>query len=406
MDQFATTPEEAAKPADQQPPAPVRGPDGKFQRKEQTPPATQEPPKPPDKKPDETPKPPENKAPETPKPGDKPPDKPSDKAPVTAPELRKAYDTLKTEHAKIKSEFENFKKATSTPKEDPEKKALQEKLSVAEKRLGELDETLRYTNYERSPEFRDKYQKPYEDAYVAGRKKVATLDVEERAIETEDPATGEKSKKVIQEARPATEADFDRLMQITDDRQARQLAKQLFGADAPIAMAMREKVVELSQAGQSAIENYKKEGAAREKQAQEMTTRQKAEINAAWTQLNKAIVEKHPHLFAPVEGDDEGNALLEKGFAFVDRAFGEDAAKIPPQELVKIHSQIRNRAAGFGRQVLINKRQAAEIKELKAQLEELQRSEPGGGDGGRPKPDEDAGKYGEAALDRYAQPAS
>jgi hypothetical protein len=403
LDQFSTTPEEAAKPADQQPPAPVRGADGKFQKKDATPPATPEPPKPPEKKPDETPKPPEVKAPETPK----PPDKPDVKPPVTAPELRKAYETIKAEHATLKKEFENFKTAAATPKEDPEKKALQEKLSATEKRLGELDETLRFTNYERSQEFKDKYQKPFEDAYVAGRRKVATLDIEERAIEVEDPATGEKTKKVIQEARPATEADFDRLMSVTDDREARKMAKQMFGADAPIAMAMREKVTELNQAGHAALEDYKKNGAAREKQAQELTTKQKAEINSAWTQLNKSIIEKYPHLFAPVEGDDEGNELLQKGFAFVDRAFGEEAMKLSPQELVKIHSQIRNRAAAFGRQVYVNKKQAARIKELEGQIKALEESGPGAGEGGRPKPsDEEAGKYGEAALDRYAQPAA
>lgn len=390
LNEFATDSATAEKPADQQPPAPVRGPDGKFAPREK--PAEiepDEPPKPPEKKP-EAAKPPEKPA--EPKPGEAP------KAPVTAPELRKAYENLKNEHATLKKEHETLK--TAKPPEDVEKKQMAVKLQAAEKRLSELDETLRFTNYERSPEYKEKYEKPYIQAYQLGRKRISTLDVVERA--TENPDTGER--KIEQQARPATPEDFDVLVSITDDREARKMAKQMFGEDAGIALAHREKVHEASQAASAAVEDYRKNGAEREKQQQEMTAKQRAEVQQEWERLNKATVEKYPKLFGPIEGDKEGNELLEKGFAMVDRAFSTDANKLSPLELAKLHTQIRNRAAGFGRQVMINKRQAAQIKELEAKLKEIEESVPGGGDGAPIKPAGEA-KFGEDALDGYSHRA-
>lgn len=401
LDQFSVTPDVADKPVDQQPPAPVRGKDGKFT------------PKAPDKSPDKSPdKPaePVDKAPDKvsdkfpDKAPDKAPDKPGDKQPVSAPELRKAYETLKSEHSNLRKEIETLK--TAKPAEDPEKKQMAEKLTAAEKRLAQLDETVRFTNYERSDEYKDKYLKPYTEAYVMGRKKFATLDIVEKAIEVEDPATGERTKKIIQAERPATEADFDSFVAIADDREARKVAKQLFGDDAAIAMQHREKVHELNAVRQGALDEYQKNGVERDKQRAEMTAKQRAELDAEWNRINTATAEKYPHLFKEIADDKQGNELLAKGYAFVDRAFGPDAQKMPPQELVKLHAQIRNRAAAFGRQVLVTKRQAAQLKELQEKIKALEESGPGAGDGDpNKKTGDELTGFGEAALDKYAHTA-
>lgn len=401
LDQFATTTQDAEKPLNEQPPAPVRGTDGKFQKKEAAiAPATPETPKPaevPDKPAEKPVEKPVNKPVEV-----KADPKPGDKQPVTAPELRKAYETLKAEHAILKKEHETFK--TAKPVEDPEKKQLSEKVASYEKRLAQLDETLRFTNYEKSEEYKSKYLQPFHDAFAAARKKVASLDVVERSQEVEDPNTGEKTAKIMQKGRPATENDFDQLCSIPDDRQARQYAKQMFGEDAAIAMNHREKVLELNETRQKALDEYQKTGAEREKQHAELTAKQRAELSSAWEQTNKAALEKFPAWFAPIAGDVEGNDLLEKGMAMADRAFG-DTSKIPPGDLVKLHAAIRNRAAGFGRQVLLNKRLSAKVTELEKQLKEIQESAPGAGEGGPAKKDDDMENYGENALSRYAHQA-
>lgn len=402
LDQFASTPQEAEKPTNEQTPAPVRGADGKFQKGGKPP-----------EKPAEAiklnePEKPVEKAPEKPaeKPAEKPvekaPEKPAEKVPVSAPELRKAYETVKAENAKLKKDAEIFK--TAKPVEDPEKKQLAEKLTAAEKRLAQMDETIRFTNYEKSDEYKAKYLQPFHDAFIAGRKKVASLDVVERSQEIEDPNTGEKTLKVTQKGRPANEADFDQLTAIPDDRQARQFAKQMFGEDFAIAMQHREKVLELNDTRQKALDEYQKTGAEREKQHAELTTKQRTELNSIWEQSIKSAVEKYPSWFAPTEGDEEGNALLEKGFSMADRAFG-DTSKMPPQELVKLHAMIRNRAAAFGRQVLVGRRLTARIAELEAKIKGLEESAPGGGDGGPAKKELEMSNYGENALDRYAHQA-
>jgi hypothetical protein len=231
----------------------------------------------------------------------------------------------------------------------------------------------------------------------------------ERAIEQEDPATGEKVKKITQAERPAMEADFDRLMQVSDDREARKLAKQLFGEDAPIAMQHREKVIELNETRAKALEEYRTKGKERETQQQEVSVKQRQEAAASWEASNKAQIEKYPHFFAPIEGDDEGNELLAKGYALADRAFVGDTSKIPPKELASLHSTLRNRAAAFGRQVYLNKKMKAQVTALEAKIKELEESGPGGGEGDPKNQGGDAGldpnKYGEAALVGYSHQA-
>ena len=100
-------------------------------------------------------------------PGDKP------GKPVPAPELRKAYADLKAKHAALQAEHEKIR--TAKPPEDPEKKGLSEKLEMANKRLREHEEELRLSAYERSQEFKEKWQQPFIDAYQFGRERTSAV---------------------------------------------------------------------------------------------------------------------------------------------------------------------------------------------------------------------------------------
>jgi len=184
--------------------------------------------------------------------------------------------------------------------------------------------------------------------------------------------------------RQALPEDFDRIARVMDDDAAADTATELFGNKAPVVLYHRERVQELNEARQKAIEDYKKLGGEREKQWREQSAREREAIGKLWQQVNVEAVEKYPKWFKPSEGDDEGNRLLEEGFKLADAAFSENGG-MNPEQRVRLHSAIRNRAAGFSRVVHQNKQLAVKVKELEKALEAYKTSEPGAGDGGGKK---------------------
>lgn len=301
----------------------------------------------------------------------------------TAPKhFREAHEELRRKQAAIEKEYGELKTKAATPPEDPEKKALTEKYSAAEKRLAQLDEELRYTNYERSQEFKDKYEKPFVEAWMKGRAKMGTMDIIERK--------NEDSGEVTQQGRPATAEDFDALMAITDERAFRRQVKQMFEPEVVAEIInSRDRVKDLLESKTNALDQFRKEGSEREKTRQAELEKHHAAIKQTWDTANKTAVEKFPQWFAPEDDDPKGNELLEKGFHMADRAFSngqpirQGDKPLSPVELTRLQSALRNKAAGFDR--LVHKFDALKKThdELAAKLKGYEESEPGPGEGKR-----------------------
>lgn len=295
--------------------------------------------------------------------------------PVAAAELRKAYENLKSEHARLKEEHTKLK--DFKPPEDTEKKALAERVEAHTKRISELEAELRYSNYERSEEYKTKYHEPFVEAYQAGRAKVASLKVADAEGET----------------RQGTAADFDNIMRIQDDETAAEKATEMFGAKASIVLYHRERVQELNAARAKAVEEYRKSGDERERQRLEQQTlakttaeKQAGEIAGMFKTFADEAIEKYPQWFKPEEGDDKGNELLVKGFERADLAFKSSPFQpnLTPQErdgIIRLHTAIRNKAAGFDRLVYKNTQLSNRVKELETKLAEFENSKPTGGIG-------------------------
>ena len=290
------------------------------------------------------------------KPGEAPKAKPQ-----PAAELRQAYEALKAKHKALEEENISLK---TKPVEDPEKKTWMDRAEAAEKRRLELEDEMRYTRYESSAEYKQKYEEPFVNAYQTGRAKAASLKI------TDSDGN----------IRQGTQEDFDRIARLTDDDQAASLAADMFGNKAPLVLYHRERVQELNGARVRAIEDFKKIGAEREKQQNEAQTKSAAEMGKAWQQANAEAVERYPQWFKPTEGADDENAALEEGMKLADKAFS-DTSDLSPEQRVRLHSAIRNRAAGFGRLVLQNRKLSAQVTELQTKLKEFENSEPGDGDG-------------------------
>jgi hypothetical protein len=335
---------------------------------------------------DETPQ-----APEAPKPPDGQPPKP----PSKVASLRQAYESTKRRVAELELEVNSLK--TAKPPEDPEKKTLSERLAEREKRLGELEDRIRFSAYEQSDEYREKYEKPFVAAYQSGRAKAASMKT------SADDGT----------ERQGQASDFDRIMQIADDNAAADAAFELFGNKASSVMYWRERVLELNGARTNALEEYRKTATEKHKQEVEHHTQSQSKMASLYEHANKSAIEKYPQFFKPTDGDAEGNKLLEAGYRRADMAFnggkGVDEngkeVQLSPEAMVFLHSELRNKAAGFNRQVYLNKKLTAKIAELEKSLAEFKTSEPGSGEGGKGK---EKPKYAslmdevEAGMDKFA----
>lgn len=299
---------------------------------------------------------------------------------------KKPSDFLREELAKVKAERDEWKtKAEKPPAEDLEKKTLAERLAEREKQVAEYENEIKFADYSKSEEYKKTYEKPFFDAYGSAQNRINGMKV------VGDDGT----------VRTAETADFDRLMKVQDEGDAATLAKELFGNAAPSVMYHRQRVIELSEAAKGALEEFRTKGAEREKQSNEQRETQHKRMAELWEKSNKESDEKFPQWFKPVEGDEEGNALLEKGYQMAFRAFNGEAAKMSPEARVALEANVFKRAAGFGRLTHQNAKLGKELAEARAALKAYEESEPGKGEGdGSPKAATPRDDTMEGALER------
>ncbi len=317
--------------------------------------------------------------------------------PMKAAELKQNYERLKSEMTKREARIAELETKLKTPAEDPERKRVEERLTAAEKRATELDEELRFSNYERSTEYKEKYEAPFHNAYQQGRNKAASLKVT-------DIETGQ--------ARQGTAADFDAIARMTDDDAAAELANTLFGNKSAMVLFHRERVQELNGARVQALDEFRKNGGEREKQRAEMRTKQQTELATAFSTASREGVEKYPQWLKPVEGDTKGAEILANGMRLADIAFGTQPTDangspitISATDRAKLHAAIRNKAGGFDHVVHLLNQQKALNKELKTKLKQFESSEPGAGQQGR-QPQRQGGSAMDgamSALDKLAR---
>lgn len=291
--------------------------------------------------------------------------------PVKAAELRTAYEkskeTIKTKDAEITRLQNELKAAKAAPVDDPEKKTLSEKLQALEKRKAELEQHIQFVDYQKSDEFQTKYKKPYESAWSK-----AVAEVSQLTMSLEDGST-----------RKATAADILNLANAPLD-QLDESAERMFGKSAARVIRHVEKIRELADAQTQAISDAEKNAETHYKEQQTQSLQQKQHMAKLWQDENKAWQEKFPRWFKPEEGDEKGNELLAKGYEMADAAFSSNGNHTPEQR-VKLHAELRNKAAAFPKLAYKLKQARGRIKELETSLAEYENSAPRAGEGGKPR---------------------
>lgn len=306
--------------------------------------------------------------PDAPGEGNKPEVKPAEKAVEPQRAVSKAtrenFEKLSTEAREAKSkvaELETKLAEASTKAKDAT--VMAERIAAVEKEHEGTKAELRALKQEASPEFKEKWDKPFNQAAKFAKEEIEQLT-----------AIGEDG-----EERAATYDDFVDLYHLPLGK-AFQQAKAMFGDASEIVMRHRNNLLQLDRARGEALAQEKAQWAETERtqqakaaQQREQAEAQRAQYREIYERVYKEIGEKHPDWFGVDPDDPEGNALLEESRKLVD------AKPQTHQEAIILSATIRQRAAGFLRMAHRAKNLGAELEAAKATIEELRGSGPGGG---------------------------
>lgn len=332
-------------------------------------------PKPEEKVPDKT----EDKATEPPakEPEEKVPEAPPDKTrpdkTISQPKaLRQQIDSLTGElKAKSTAYAELEAKYRALEPKGKETTALAERLASTEKQLEETRASLRAAKQELSPEFKEKYDKPFDEAAATARTEIEALAIVDEEGQPVRQANWEK--------------DFANLYNL-EYIEAKKRSKQMFGDDSGLVMEHYLRLHRMANERNKALEAEKAQWSERTKADEARRVQQREAFEQASSKVEQALVAKHPDLYGEDPKDPEGNQLLKEGLALVD------STPKTLQDAAVLKANIRLRAAASFRLAAQNKRLAQEVADLKKTLEELKSSGPGPTkrpSGAEPKPEKD-----------------
>lgn len=281
-----------------------------------------------------------------------------------AKQLETDLESLRTKHAELEQRI---------PRTEAERQQLATKLADLEKKHNEVLAELNFSNYERSPEYKEKYEKPYQEAYSRALRRVSQLTVtEEDRTKPADPETG----KYPTRERKATQQDFDEIYSL-DFGPATKLAIKKFGPEfMPSIMDHWEKIREKAELAVNALNDWKQNSEKRQKEQEAQGIQTRERITSLWTQVHADIKSKNKDLFTERPDDKEWNDALTKGTQMADTYFN-DRDKLPIEQRVVFDANVHNRIAAFPALVSRMRKLETENAQLAKDLAAMRGSSPG-----------------------------
>lgn len=266
--------------------------------------------------------------------------------------------------------------------------ALTKELADAKKRLDDYEGELKVTRYERSGEYKDKYEKPYQNAV-----KSAYNEVGELLVTVPNPNDPDNPQE-----RQATAQDFDEVYALPLG-QAAKLARQKFGDSAPIVIGHIKAIKGAAKAALDAIGEHK--GKAAEFEQQETAQKRLIEEGRSrmFGEAVNAIVNKYPALFGERDGDSAWNENLNKGRSMADLAYSDRKTLTPAQSAI-LDAQIHARISAFPALRVENESLKSQLAAKDKEISELRGSGPGKPSSSAPKTESAGEMTMEAAFDK------
>lgn len=304
------------------------------------------------------------------KPDAKPDSKPAAAAPAeidiekgSPKELRERLKQLKAENqsypSKIKAMEDKIKFLES---KGIDSTALTTRLAALEKERDAAHAELRAARQEASPEFKERYDKPFNMAAERAKKQISELTVVANAD------TGE--------TRPATWQDFAALYSLPVGKAIEQ-ATALFGPAANFVLQQREKLLDMAQARDAALEEERaqfKERSAKEIAEQAL---KREGVGKMWEETNKRLAETIDD-YKPDATDAEASEARQHALSVFDAPINSANQDDFVKQKVLKDAHIRQRVGAYAVQKLQISRLKAEKEALQKQVDELKGTAPGG----------------------------
>jgi hypothetical protein len=298
---------------------------------------------------------------------------PAKPEPTSIKQFREQYDLTKKERDDFAAKVSELERARSegTRKEVEEAtKSLKAEMDSIRKNAEELDTEVRYLNYTRSAEYKQKYETPLREAW-----QTALGDIDGLRVTDADGTE-----------REANHHDIMAVLNVPVAKAAI-IAQETFGPAAPEMMHHRRRLLELTQARDKSIAEWKEKGAQREversKQVEGRQSRSRELFESQFSDYEKS----HPQLFGREDGDDDGNKLLDESDRLIRIALkgeGVDADMGYEDKvdlITKAQAQVALRARAYGRERLRVIRLQQKVAELEKKVGKVRSSEPGQGEG-------------------------
>jgi hypothetical protein len=349
-----------------------------------------------------------------------PPPKPAGAAPAAAPakpapvasddvdrlapkELRERYKATKAERdtlTKAKTDLEA--KIKSFESQGKDTTALIGRLTAIEKERDAALAELRAAKQEASPEFKEKYDKPFNTAAERARTSVAGELDKNGNIKPGSWLTVIANAETG-ETRPATWEDFTALYSLPVGKAIEQ-ANALFGTSAQFVLGLREKLLDLDSARATALQDEREQFKQRTEKEIAGQNVEREKVEFTWAETNTRLAESVADYKNDPE-DTELNDARKHALTVFDSKINAADRQDYITKKIQRDAHIRQRIGAFPVLKLQLTRAQEKITTLQAQVDELKGTAPGKvkRPGGTETPDEGDEDWG-VSLKKAVQP--
>lgn len=303
---------------------------------------------------------------------------------VGVKELRERAKQLREENAKYPNQIKALEdKIKFFESKGADTTALEARLTAIEAERDSAQAELRALRQEASPEFKEKYDAPFNRAAAAIKSQISELTVTD--------AEGVQ--------RPAKWEDFTVLYGMPVGKAIEQ-ANAMFGPAANFVLQKRENLLDMNSTRQAALEKEKAEFKVRsEREAAEKVVKRNGVLKT-WEDTNKRLAETVDDYKVDSQDAEAAEARQHALAVFDKQIDSTDENEYVKQKILK-DAHIRQRVGAYAVQKVQIERLKAEKAALQAQIDELKGVAPGKpqrqGGGDAPAPENDS-NYGSELI--------
>jgi len=295
------------------------------------------------------------------------PASPDDSDRLAPKELRERYKAVKLEATTYSGKVKELEsKIASFEAQGKDTTALTGRLTAIEKERDAALAELRAAKQEASPEFKEKYEKPFNSYAERARKQVTELSI----VEKQDD-----SGNVVQASRPATWADFTALYSLPTGKAIEQ-ATAMFGASASYVLGLRDKLLDLDTARQTALEEEKAQFKQRNEAEIANQAKERETVGKTWADTNKRLSESVADYKNDPEDAELNDARKHALSVFDSQIQSADRQDFISKKVLR-DAHIRQRVGAFPVLKMQLTRANEKIATLQKQVDELKGAAPG-----------------------------